>query len=42
MRQEHTPDAVSAVRAQANPVKLARATEIFAALEHGEPLITIL
>jgi RNA polymerase sigma-70 factor (ECF subfamily) len=36
------PDGVLAVRTQANPDKLARATELFAAAEHGEPLATIL
>ena len=39
---EVTADGVTAVRTQANPDKLARATELFAASEHGEPLTTIL
>ncbi|MEU8226024.1 RNA polymerase sigma factor SigJ [Kribbella sp. NPDC048915] len=39
---ELTPDGVTAVRTQANPDKLARATEIFAAIDHGEPLTTLL
>jgi RNA polymerase sigma-70 factor (ECF subfamily) len=37
-----TADGISAVRTQANPDKLTRATELFAASDHGEPLLTIL
>jgi RNA polymerase sigma-70 factor (ECF subfamily) len=37
-----TTDGITAVRTQANPDKLTRATELFAASEHGEPLLTIL
>ncbi|GAA1573709.1 MULTISPECIES: RNA polymerase sigma-70 factor [Kribbella] len=37
-----TDEGITAVRTQANPDKLARATELFAAAEHGEPLLTIL
>ncbi|MFD7153355.1 RNA polymerase sigma-70 factor [Kribbella sp. NPDC059898] len=37
-----TGDGITSVRTQANPDKLARATELFAAAEHGEPLLTIL
>ncbi|WP_427887255.1 RNA polymerase sigma factor SigJ [Kribbella sp. GL6] len=37
-----TADGIASVRTQANPDKLARATELFAAAEHGEPLLTIL
>jgi RNA polymerase sigma-70 factor (ECF subfamily) len=39
---EVTADGITAVRTQANPDKLARATELFAAAEHGEPLLSIL
>ncbi|TCC11819.1 RNA polymerase sigma factor SigJ [Kribbella soli] len=39
---EVAADGVTAVRTQANPDKLARATELFAASDHGEPLMTIL
>ncbi|WP_350279901.1 RNA polymerase sigma-70 factor [Kribbella sp. HUAS MG21] len=39
---EVTPDGITAVRTQANPDKLARATGLFAASEHGEPLMTVL
>jgi RNA polymerase sigma-70 factor (ECF subfamily) len=39
---EITADGVTAVRTQANPDKLARATELFAASDHGEPLTTVL
>ncbi|HZX06584.1 RNA polymerase sigma-70 factor [Kribbella sp.] len=35
-------DGITAVRSQANPDKLVRATELFAVAEHGEPLLTIL
>ena len=37
-----TADGITAVRTQANPDKLTRATELFAASDHGEPLLTIL
>ncbi|GAA3078949.1 RNA polymerase sigma-70 factor (ECF subfamily) [Kribbella aluminosa] len=37
-----TGDGITSIRTQANPDKLARATELFAAAEHGEPLLTIL
>ncbi|NUR95511.1 MAG: RNA polymerase sigma-70 factor [Kribbellaceae bacterium] len=39
---EVTADGITSVRTQANPDKLARATELFAAADHGEPLLTIL
>jgi RNA polymerase sigma-70 factor (ECF subfamily) len=37
-----TADGITAVRTQANPDKLARATALFATSEHGEPLTTVL
>ncbi|HEY3556347.1 MAG TPA: RNA polymerase sigma-70 factor [Kribbella sp.] len=39
---EVTADGITAVRTQANPDKLVRATELFAATDHGEPLLSIL
>ncbi|MFD0820533.1 RNA polymerase subunit sigma-70, partial [Micromonospora zhanjiangensis] len=38
---EVTPEGgIAAIRNQANPDKLARATELFAAADHGRPLLT--
>ncbi|HWD78681.1 MAG TPA: RNA polymerase sigma-70 factor [Kribbella sp.] len=39
---EVTADGITSVRTQANPDKLVRATELFAATDHGEPLLSIL
>ena len=38
---EVTPEGISAVRNQVNPDKLVRATEQWAATDHGEPLMTL-
>ncbi|MFG2263095.1 RNA polymerase sigma-70 factor [Streptomyces sp. NPDC048720] len=38
---EVTADGIAAFRSQANPDKLVRATERWAAADHGEPLLTI-
>jgi RNA polymerase sigma-70 factor (ECF subfamily) len=38
---EVTADGIAAVRGQANPDKLARATALWAATDHGEPLFTL-
>ena len=40
MTLETTDDGIAAVLSQANPDKLERATRLWAATEHGEPLIT--
>jgi RNA polymerase sigma-70 factor (ECF subfamily) len=42
MSLEVSADGITAVRTQANPDKLARATALFAASDHGEPLTTVL
>ncbi|GGL92707.1 DNA-directed RNA polymerase sigma-70 factor [Streptomyces fumigatiscleroticus] len=36
---EITPEGITAVRSQVNPDKLQRATEVWAAADHGEPLL---
>ena len=38
---EVAPEGITACRIQANPDKLERATEQWAAVEHGEPLLTV-
>ncbi|MCF6467798.1 RNA polymerase sigma-70 factor [Nonomuraea sp. MG754425] len=39
MCMEVTADGITAIRTQVNPDKLARATELWATVEHGEPLV---
>ena len=37
---EITPEGIAAFRSQVNPDKLERATRLWAATDHGEPLLT--